>query len=323
MSHDRRAFLSLGGAAVAASALPAAAARPPETYALDTELARLRQVDPRLIGYDEVDRIVLDIKDPCGIGCGLHDRLWVVGDRALILFVAGRATRRVQLSSAPSCVSESPDGERVYVGLGDTIEVFALDGGRIASWALRGESALMTSIAACGRFVFVADPVRRTVQRRDTEGRDLGRIGDAPGATGHFVVPSAYLDLAVTRDGVLWVTNPGEHRVESYSLDGRALSAFGASGSAIGEFCGCCNPTHIAALPDGRLVTSEKGLPRVKVMRPSGGLESVVAAGERLAPGAVGLDLAANESGAIFVLDPRARAVRVFKARDEGATYGR
>jgi hypothetical protein len=189
-------------------------------------------------------------------------------------------------------------------------------------WRTHGENALITSLAASERFLFVADAVRRTVERLDTGGRDLGRIADAPDAATHFVVPSPFLDLALARGDVLWVTNPGRHRIESYTLDGQALAAVGASGASIEGFCGCCNPTHIAALPDGRLVTSEKGLPRVKVLRPSGELDCVVAAGEKLAAGLVGLDLAVDEAGRVLVLDPRARAVRVFAARHTGGTRG-
>jgi len=323
MKPDRRAFLSLslGGMAFASQALPVRATQR-GAEALDQDLARLRQVDPALIGYDEVDRIALDLAEPRGLACGQAGRLWVVGDRQLALFVGGRDARRVVLPSSPSCVCESVDGERVYLALGDQIEVRGIDGTRLAVWRTRGENALITSLAASERFLFVADAVRRTVQRLDTEGHELGRIGGADGSPAHFVVPSPYLDLALTGDGVLWVTNPGRHRVESYTLDGRALGAIEASGASIERFCGCCNPTHIAALPDGRLVTSEKGLPRVKVLRPNGELDCVVAAGDRLAAGVAGLDLAVDQAGRVLVLDPKSRAVRAFAARPRGGARG-
>jgi hypothetical protein len=322
MSHDRRAFLSLGGATVVASALSAGGAPRRDEDSLETELARLRRVDPGLFGYDEVDRVVLDLREPLGIASGGGSRLWVVGDRALVLYVGGRESLRVPLASAPSCACESPDGSRVYVGLGDHVEVLSISGEPVGRWPSHGENGLITSIAAGEGYVFVADAARRAVQRRDAHGRELGRIGDERGSTSHFVVPSAFLDLAVAPAGVLWVTNPGLHRVEGYDFDGSPRESFGMSGAAIGEFCGCCNPTHLAVLPDGRLVTSEKGLARVKVMHPSGALDCVVAAGERLAPGIVGLDLATDAVGRVLVLDPKQRAVRVFAARDKGGACG-
>jgi hypothetical protein len=85
----------------------------------------------------------------------------------------------------------------------------------------------------------------------------------------------------------------------------------------IDGFCGCCNPTHMAILDNGSFVTSEKGLPRVKVIAPTGELQAVVAGPGQLAPDTVGLDLAIDPEGRILVLDPAARMVRVFVEKKE------
>jgi hypothetical protein len=77
-------------------------------------------------------------------------------------------------------------------------------------------------------------------------------------------------------------------------------------------FCGCCNPTHFAFLPDGSFVTSEKGIPRVKVYDRLGRLAAVVAGPDRFREGVQGLDLAVDQTERILVLDPARRAVRVF-----------
>ena len=84
-------------------------------------------------------------------------------------------------------------------------------------------------------------------------------------------------------------------------------------------FCGCCNPTNIALLADGKIVTSEKGLPRVKVYRPDGTLESVIAGPEAFASRVVGLDLAVDAAERVMVLDPAAKTVRSFERRNEAA----
>jgi len=80
-------------------------------------------------------------------------------------------------------------------------------------------------------------------------------------------------------------------------------------------FCGCCNPSHIALFPDGRFVTSEKGLPRVKVYDAKGVFVGLVAGPDMFAEDAVGLDLAVDSRGRILVLDPARRMVRVFAAK--------
>ncbi len=84
-------------------------------------------------------------------------------------------------------------------------------------------------------------------------------------------------------------------------------------------FCGCCNPSHLARMADGRFVTSEKGLPRVKLYAEDGTFVGLVAGTDAFAKETVGLDLAVDGDGRILVLDPVAKAVRVFvpKAREE------
>ena len=86
----------------------------------------------------------------------------------------------------------------------------------------------------------------------------------------------------------------------------------------IDGFCGCCNPTHMVIMDNGSFVTSEKGLPRVKIIAPTGELRAVVAGPRQLAEDTVGLDLAIDTDGRILVLDPAARLVRVFVEK-EGA----
>jgi hypothetical protein len=81
-------------------------------------------------------------------------------------------------------------------------------------------------------------------------------------------------------------------------------------------FCGCCNPSHLALTPDGKFITSEKGLPRVKVYDRAGRFECVVAGPDRFARDTVGLDVAVDSTGRILVLDPAAGAVRVFEKRE-------
>jgi hypothetical protein len=217
----------------------------------------------------------------------------------------------------------SLERDRLYVGCGDRIEVRDGAGALVARWPAERDGSFVTSIAAAGDTVFVADAGRRRVERRDPQGRVVGELGRGTIASGpHFVVPSPFLDLALSPQRILWVGNPGRHRLESYTLDGEPLGTCGASGAAIDRFCGCCNPTHLAVLADGRLVTSEKGLPRVKVLHPSGRLETVVAASDRFARNASGLDLAVDERGRVLVLDPAARAVRFFAPRAEKGRNG-
>jgi Lon protease-like protein len=113
------------------------------------------------------------------------------------------------------------------------------------------------------------------------------------------------------------VVNPGKLRVETYSLDGDfgRDSTWGRSGPTPADFVGCCNPVHIAQLPDGRFVTSEKGSPRVKVYSEAGEFECVVATPASFSDKAKNLDLAVDASGRIYVLDAVRKAVRIFERK--------
>ena len=81
-------------------------------------------------------------------------------------------------------------------------------------------------------------------------------------------------------------------------------------------FCGCCNPTHFIILEDDSFVTSEKGLPRVKMYNRIGELVSVVAPTDQFVESTVGLDLAVDSSQRIYVLDPMQRLVRIFEKKE-------
>jgi hypothetical protein len=97
----------------------------------------------------------------------------------------------------------------------------------------------------------------------------------------------------------------------------------------IAGFCGCCNPIAFTLLPDGKYVTCEKGLPRVKVYSAHGEFQGVVAGVEtfpensRVAVGETpgdgvraSLDAVADPQGRIYVLDTVTRLIRVMVEKE-------
>ncbi len=184
-----------------------------------------------------------------------------------------------------------------------------------ASWESLGEQAIITSLAVSKTSVFVADAGNKIVWKFDKSGTRLQRIGekneakDIPG----FIIPSPYFDIGIDPDGFLWAANTGRHSLENYTLEGDFRSFWGKSSMQIDGFSGCCNPTHFVILDDGWFVTSEKGIPRIKVYDRLGRLASVVAGPDRFIEGTTGLDLAAVSSQEIFVLDPKKKEIRIFE----------
>ena len=174
-------------------------------------------------------------------------------------------------------------------------------------------------------------PVRWSSGTTITAAKLLGQIGrrdpscNIPG----FVVPSPYFDVAIAPDGLLRVANPGMHQIEAFTFDGHLELSWGKRGLGIEALCGCCNPSNIAILSDGRIVTAEKGLPRVKVYSATGEFECVVVGTSVLAPNPAMLseccdehtlhpvDLAVDSRDRILVLDPLAGSVRIFVRKSD------
>ena len=284
------------------------------------DLEELRKTPPELIRYDETGRIETGFREARGVALGPEGRIYVAGDGAVRVFDGdGERLAEIESEGSPRCLAVAGDGT-VYVGTKDRVEVYGSEGARKAAWDGPGPDCVFTSVAVSGSDVFVADAGNRVVLRYDASGALIGRIGerDEEGGIPGFVVPSPYFDLAVAAGGILWVANPGRHLVEAYTFDGEPISSWGRPSVRITGFCGCCNPTNFALFPDGRFVTSEKGLPRVKVYDAGGEFECVVAGTELFAEGTVGLDLAVDPRERILVLDPVAKSVRVFEARGKG-----
>ena len=287
----------------------------------------LGKIDPNLILYEETGAIGTGFKVARGIAVGFDGHVYVAGDKAIrLLDKNGNLLNEINLDDAPRCLAVADDG-RIYLGMTEHVEVYDGRGKRLATWQSLGDDAVLTSIAVSKNDVFVADAGNRIVIHYDTAGKLINRIGakdkdkNIPG----FVVPSPYFDLAVARDGLLRVTNPGNHRIEAYTFDGDLEFSWGEFSSNVEGFCGCCNPVNFAILDDETFVTCEKGLIRVKIYDPEGAFVGVVAGPEQLVEGgtaridewasegkAGGFDVAVDAAGRIFVLDTIKNVVRIF-----------
>jgi hypothetical protein len=330
---SRRRFLkrSVQGAgllAASGSVLKGAAATE-NAFAYDVE--RLRKTDPKLIGYEQVHRFSILNSHPRRIAFGgPNNRLYVAAASSIsVLDLEGTRGLELALPGPARAVAVATDGT-IYAGLRDHIEVFGAKGNRLAAWESPGPRTWFTGLAAGESDLFAADAGNRVVLRYDRSGKISGRIGEknkernVPG----LIVPSPYLQVQLARDGLLRVNNPGRHRVEAYTISGDLELFWGKPSAGIAGFCGCCNPIGLALLPDGRCVTCEKGLPRVKVYSADGTFESVVAGPESFPEnaknGAIqdksdgmlgGLDATVDAQGRIFILDLVTGDVRVMKRK--------
>lgn len=305
----------------------------PDRFQLD--LTAQIQVPAELLKYSERQKIDTGLQAPHALAVAADGTLWVAGDHAVVHFSpTGQTLQRIALEQTPTCLAlESANAlgaGRVYVAVGQRVLVFSDAGEAVAQWPELGVKSQITALAATPEHLFIADAGQRVVLCCDREGREQCRIGVAdpernmPG----FIIPSPYFDLLAGADDVVWIVNPGMRRIESYSYDGQLQAMWGQAGSQLSDFFGCCNPAHLAQLPDGRFITSEKGIPRVKIYSAGGDFECVVAGAKELGVSAAALtdargeqvervfDVAGGPDGAVWVLDSQARTVRVFYPKE-------
>ena len=286
----------------------------PKAAEVEDVIEKFLEVDPKLIIAKETARLATGFKDLRGVAVGPDDRVYAVGDKALVILGSdGAQIKKVDMEKAPTCLAVAPDS-MIYVGLLDHIQVFGKDGVKQTAWPKAGSADMITSIAATDKAVFVADFGNKTVFHYDRTGKILGRLGEADPSSGKgkFVVPSAFFDVAVDASGKPWVAHTGQLRLESFKDDGTMNTTWGKQGNTIEGFSGCCNPSHFAMRKDGMFVTAEKGLPRIKLHKPSGELVGVVAAPKDFAKGIIGLDVAVDSKDRILVVDPATSTVRVY-----------
>lgn len=298
------------------------------------DVSRFAHTDPALLRYLESDPMPTGFSDPSCLAVGWEDTTFIGGDREVkALSREGKLQFTVSLTQRPQAMVPTADG-RLLIALPDHLEVCDHSGRQLMKGEPLGNRVFLTSVAAGGGHIFAADAGNREVIRCDANGRVLarfGRIGAKDGTPG-FVVPSPYFDLCYGSDGLLWVANPGRHRLEAYTPEGQFELSWGRTSMAVEGFCGCCNPVHFTRLADGRFVTSEKGLNRIKLHDVKGNFTGVVAGTEALVKDlelarkacsncsiGFGFDVACDSKDRVFALDPATKTIRVFTPKTAGA----
>ncbi|NQT24310.1 hypothetical protein HQ585_03045 [candidate division KSB1 bacterium] len=274
--------------------------------------------DSSLIHYAEVQSIDFEGKKLTALTLNFKDELIVAAGREIFRIDSMfQSSLWITTQYPVRCLATDIEG-LVYVGLENIVLVYHPDGSKQAEWDDFPRQAILTSIAVGDSHVYVADAGSRVVHYFNNSGKLITRLGEKdpvrniPG----FVIPSPYFDLCIAKNGSVWVVNPGRHTFENYLPSGDLVAQWGKTSMRIDGFSGCCNPTHIAMTPQGEFVTSEKGLERIKVYSPAGQLLSVVALPEQFDEGTVGLDLAVDSKGVIYVLDPSRERIRIFGKKE-------
>jgi len=274
-----------------------------------------KNVDSTLIHFKETKNFKIGFTEPAAITIEA-DKLYVTGDNKLqVIDITGKLLAEIVLSGIPKTLEVTT--ENIYVAVNNQILVYNHDGTLLKEWKPVGENAVITAISAIENIVYVADAGKRKVYKYSTEGSLLLEFdGKADEGVLHgFIIPSGFFDLDINPDGDLWVVNPGMHAIEQYTAEGQLREHWNNTSMMTEGFSGCCNPAHFTFLPDGRFVTSEKGLVRIKTYKPSGEFEGVVAAPVKFKDEGRAPDIATDSNGNIYALDFDKKMIRVFEPK--------
>ncbi|MCF6358901.1 MAG: hypothetical protein L3J54_13960 [Draconibacterium sp.] len=274
-----------------------------------------KNVDKDLIHYKETKNFKIGFEKPAGITIE-NDKIYLVGDQELkVINSSGKLITEVLLADKPHTVEVA--GDKIYIAFEKQMRVYNEKGELLNEWKLTNLDSYITAIAVHDDNVFVADAGTRKIIRFSVEGEKLNEFdgkADEEGAFG-FIIPSPYFDIDINEYGDLWVVNPGLHALENYSPEGKLREYWKSTSMKIEGFSGCCNPAHFTFLPDGSFITSEKGLVRIKIYKPSGEFSGVVAPPAKFKNGEQAPDVAVDSAGNVYALDFDRKVLRVFKLK--------
>ncbi len=239
------------------------------------------------IGEDEPGRIV----KPLGLDVDASGTLYVADVSARDIKVFDAQGRYLRSIGGPkwfdrlSSVTVDPAGERVYaVDIGGV----SSNNHRVRVFDAKGGAHLM----------------------------DIGTRGAGPG---EFNLPR---DLAIGKDGQLYVVDGGNFRVQVFSREGKFVRGFGALGKQFGQFA---RPKEIAADRAGNVYVVDAAFGNFQIFSPEGELLLFVGErSERDGPGKYMLPsgICVDEDGRVYMIDQWFRKVDVFRPVSLAKTAG-
>lgn len=239
------------------------------------------------IGEEEPGQLV----KPLGLDVDRSGRLYVADATQKMVFIYsrdGKFLRKIggkDLFDRISSVTVDPSGQRIYV----------VDIGGVKSENHR----VRVFETATGRHVM-----------------DIGKRGTGPG---EFNLPR---DMAIGKDGRLYVVDGGNFRVQIFNADGSHHSSFGAVGRQLGNFA---RPKEIATDNDGNVYVADAAFGNFQIFDPEG--ELLMYIGNRSEQGGpaqyiLPSGIAIDEDGRIFFVDQWFSKIDVFRPYNLPADQG-
>jgi hypothetical protein len=240
--------------------------------------------------------------------CG--DTIFVATSDSVFLYTKGR--KYINCFYAGAAISDIVVGKgEIYVLFPTKIKRFTPEGELLHEWEACSDNALYASVALTANYVFVTDAENLNICQYTREGQFVRFINSPHG----FIIPTGTFDIETFEDTVYCI-NSGRHRIESYTPEGKFIASFGIPGSQPGTFPGCCNPASIVFTPGGRMLTSEKGNPRICLFERSGRFIGMLLNSKTLGGGHEAYEIQA-ESNKIYVAGHRTLTIFQYKDNNQ------
>jgi len=281
------------------------------------EEGSLQHVAETLIQYQRESAYKTELEEVWGIA---------LGERGI--YVCGKGGMELYSLGGEKLFSVSSDKTMRYIGFNASGELMVCEGNGIAIYDVQGNVlrrlensswGLLNAVVQSGDFLYIADRSSRLIWKCDATGKVIATMGGiVDGATHNFVIPGPYMDLSLDPNGNLVTSNPGRHQVNTYTLEGKLQQSFGQPSFKHTGFCGCCNPVALTVLKNGNVVTTEKGISRVKILNPQGEFVGMVAApiDFRANKHAYVVDLVEGDDGKIYMIDNGTQEILIYKKKD-------
>jgi DNA-binding beta-propeller fold protein YncE len=211
---------------------------------------------------------------PYGIAIDSKGLVYVADQKVGAVFIFNTETRDVQLIRNGYEAKFGwinglaiDDGDRLFVSDGKLRQVIVFDANHKVSAKIQDGLVDPVGIAIDkeNRFLYVVDTQQDQVLVYDADSfkllRRLGKGGQKHSLTnpGDFAAPS---NVAVDKDGNVYVTDTLNDRVEIFDADGGFISTFGKNGDGIGCFA---RPKGIAVDGDGHVWVADEMLDRIQI----------------------------------------------------------
>ena len=216
----------------------------------------------------------------------------VLIDKISIFDLSGKHQRDFKIEKgARDIVVESRDVARdvsitIYLLYPTRIDLYSFEGEKKGGWEACSDNSDYCSFTTTKDYVFVTDAENKNIVQYDKQGGLLRFIKSPDG----FVIPSYSFGIISIND-TIYCSNSGRHIIESYTLEGKFIASFGENGVQAGAFAGCCNPVYLEKTPNGNILTSEKGNPRISCYSKTGKFRTILFTGNTLGGGTAAYEM--------------------------------